>query len=86
MDISLMTYLDRARNTHGHLHPDLRARVFAAVNNPAEHWTDARSVIVGADGWTTLWQSVITATGVYFDHLDIPTTEQILAALEWATH
>lgn len=94
-----MTDLNRTRNMFGPLDGELRAKLVAMLDEPsAENWDNAHSIVVGADGFTTLWQSV-EATGTHLcgpvtrtdgslvsDWSAIPTREQVEAALEFATH
>lgn len=59
--------ISRARNMHGKLGPDIRARLQRVLKNPSDKtWNDAHSIIVGPPGpgsitGTTLWQAVIAA-------------------------
>lgn len=93
--------LDLARNVFGRLRPRERTRLRAVVYQPTEKtWDDAHSIIIGADGWTTLWQAVIAvdptfpkigpATDVRGRRVArwarIPSQGLLLAALRYATH
>lgn len=49
---------DDCRNMFGPLDAECRARLKAVLKNPTEEtWDDAFSLIVGKDGFTTLWQA-----------------------------
>jgi hypothetical protein len=53
-------FMDSCRNMFGPLQPEQRQRLEAVLRKPsARTWDDAYSLIVGADGWTTLWQAWI---------------------------
>jgi len=53
--------LDRCLNGLGPIPTDVRARIFAAMDNPCETtWLKARSSIITREPETTLWQSVIS--------------------------
>lgn len=88
----LMTYLDEGTNMFGALSPDVRARLFAVVDQPSqETWEDAHPIILSAPSFTTLWQACIRYAdyGVTSKPLDgpwpvVPTRDQILAALKGA--
>lgn len=50
---------EKCRNLFGPLSPDVKARLDRVIENPTNnHWEDAYSIIIGADGWMTLWQAV----------------------------
>lgn len=93
--------LDMARNMLGRLRPKERTRLRAVVYHPTEEtWEDAHSIIVGADGHTTLWQAVIAVDptfpreGPAIDARGrlvgrwkrIPSQDLLLEALKYATH
>lgn len=93
--------LDLARNMFGRLAPDIRERLQAVVDNPTEKtWDNAHSIIVGAYGWTTLWQAVIAVdpsfprSGPRVDQkgrvlegwVRIPDRRTLLSAIKYATH
>jgi len=93
--------LDLARNMFGKLKPQYRTMLRAVLYHPSEEtWDDARGIIVGADGWMTLWQAVIAvdptfpkvgpatdARGRVVERWRrIPSQELLLAALKYATH
>jgi len=51
--------LERSRNRNGELDEETKARVYALIDNPTvDTWDNAKSIIVGSDAWTTLWQAV----------------------------
>ena len=51
---------DKCRNMVGPLRHEMKEKLRAVIDNPNEKtWDDAYGVIVGADGWTTLWQAVV---------------------------
>lgn len=50
--------IDDCRNVFGPLDAECRARLRAVLENPTEEtWDAASSLIVGKDGFTTLWQA-----------------------------
>ena len=50
---------EKCRNMFGALSPEARKRLDRVIESPTHnHWDDAYSIIVGADGWMTLWQAV----------------------------
>lgn len=52
--------IDLARNIFGRLKPALRKRIRAYWLNPTERgWEDVYCMIVGGDGWMTVWQAWI---------------------------
>ena len=51
-------FIDDCRNMFGKLDAECRYRLEAVLDNPTEAtWDEAYSLIVGADGFTTLWQA-----------------------------
>ena len=53
-----IAFTHKCRNMHGPLDPDTKARLAELLNNPTnETWDNAFSMIVGADGWTSLWEA-----------------------------
>lgn len=93
--------LDMARNVFGRLRPDIKTRLRAVLYQPNEEtWEDAHTIIVGADGWTTLWKAVIAVdptfpkVGPSHDARGritkrwskIPSQKTLLQALRYATH
>ena len=53
-----MSAVDKCRNMFGPLNAECRSRLQRVLDSPtAETWDDAYSLIVGADGFTTLWQA-----------------------------
>lgn len=62
--LALMGALDAGTNMHGALSPELRARIYAAVNAPSQHtWDAAYSIEISAvGGCATLWQAVLKHT------------------------
>jgi hypothetical protein len=53
-------YIDYCRNMFGPLNDECRKRLEAVLRNPtARTWDNAYSLIVGADGFMTLWQAWI---------------------------
>lgn len=51
-------FVDDCRNMFGKLDAECRARLEAVLENPTEEtWDDAYSLIIGKDGFTTLWQA-----------------------------
>jgi hypothetical protein len=93
--------LDLARNLFGRLGPNQRTRLRAAIYQPTEDtWDAAHTIIVGADGWMTLWQAVIAvdptfpkmgpATDIRGRRVSrwprVPSQELLLAAIRYATH
>lgn len=96
-----MNDLDLARNFFGPLDQSIRRRIRRVITSPnARNWEDAHSVIIGSDGWMTLWQAVIAVdptfprtgrvTNQKGDVLEewrrIPSTDLILRAVRFATH
>jgi hypothetical protein len=85
---AVMADLDRADNIFGALKPDLRARLFAAIDEPTQaHWEDARSIVISTTGHIagqTFWQAVLAHTN-YTDWRTVPTVEQMTHALALAT-
>ncbi len=48
------------RNFYGALPEPMISRLQAVIDSPNQRtWNDAYSIIVGADGWMTLWQAVL---------------------------
>ena len=55
-----MKIVKKCRNMFGPLNAECRARLEAVLKDPTpDTWDDAYSLIVGADGFTTLWQAWI---------------------------
>ena len=56
--MSITLELDLARNCFGRIKPDARRRLetYAAAPTLA-NWRDVYCIIVGADGWMTVWQA-----------------------------
>jgi hypothetical protein len=88
--LSLMSALDQGTNMFGHLKPEIRARLFAAVDNPTdETWTDAHGIMVSDGRFMTLWQACLRFTDypVRRGPVDggrwesIPTRDQLVTAL-----
>ncbi len=87
--LALMRDLDEGTNLFGPLGADVRARLFAVVDNPTQDtWGNAYSVIVASEGMTTLWQALLACTdyAVRSKPLDgdwpaVPSREQLLTAL-----
>ena len=95
----LATSLDLASNMFGHLGEDVRARLWAVVDNPTEAtWDDAHGIILNRDVGLglTLWQAVIAVDPTYpksgrmdddlitrFDR--IPSQHTLLQAISYAT-
>lgn len=87
--LALMGDLDEGTNLFGPLSAEVRARLFAVVDTPTQDtWGNAYSVIVTAEGMTTLWQALLAHTdyAVQSKPLDgdwpaVPTREQLLTAL-----
>ena len=51
-------FVDDCRNMFGSLNAECRGRLEAVLDNPTEEtWDEAYSLIVGKDGFTTLWQA-----------------------------
>jgi hypothetical protein len=99
--IDIERELDMARNVFGKLRPDLKTRLRAAFYQPTEEtWDNAYSIIIGANGWTTLWQAVIAVdptfprSGPAHDSrgrlvsrwAKVPSQETLVRALRFATH
>lgn len=99
--IDIEKELDLTRNLYGRLKAPARTRLRALIYQPTEEtWDDAYGIIVGADGWTTLWQAVLAvdptfpkvgpATDVRGRKVSrwerVPSQEVLLAALRYATH
>lgn len=94
--------LDMAKNMFGRLTPDIRKRLERVVKNPTiKNWEDAHTIIIiGADGFMTLWQAVIRVnpsfprTGRCVDlngrvlqgWSRIPDKHTLVRALKYATH
>ena len=93
--------LRMARNMFGPLSQDLRRRLQAVLDEPNQQtWTDAHSIIVGANRFMTLWQAVIEidptfpAVGPSTDRKGlvvkgwkrIPDRDLLVRALKFATH
>ncbi len=91
--LSFMDSLDKASNTLGSLTPDVRARLYAVVENPTqETWNDAYSLMVSEEQGITLWQAVVRYGNykVYRREAgepwpQIPTREAILRGLALGT-
>lgn len=82
--LTIVDALDGASNMWGGLRPDLRARLFAAIDEPSrETWVDARSIILDGESWMTLWQSVVSVVGGKATRDEFtPSRDQIVAALD----
>lgn len=93
--------LGMARNMFGRITPEYGRRIQAVVDNPCEEtWDEANGVIVGSDGWMTLWQAVCECDSSYANiglsyNVDkvkmpkwakIPDRALLVKALEFATH
>ena len=93
--------LDLARNRRGVLSEDVRRRLAAYWCAPsAALWDDICGIIVGADGWMTVWQAwmeidpAAPKRGRSWDHrnrlvaewLRWPTRTEFERALRFATH
>ena len=54
----MSAFVDDCRNMFGKLDTECRGRLEAVLEDPTEEtWDEAYSLIVGKDGWTTLWQA-----------------------------
>ena len=90
--LALMRDLDEGTNLFGPLGPQVRARLFAVVDNPTQDtWGNAYSVIVTSQGMTTLWQALLAYTDYAVqskpagqDWPAVPTREQLVTALHAA--
>jgi hypothetical protein len=95
------TELDLAKNMFGSLKEDIRDRIYRLYENPTvETWDDTHGIIVGGDGWMTLWQVILKVDptfpslgratdrkGKVVDEWKrIPDRELIRRALYFATH
>lgn len=86
--------LDLARNMFGPLDSDTRRRIEAVVAAPSQKtWEDAHCIIVGSDGWMTLWQAVLVIDPTFprskphdAPWPKLPNRDLILSALGYATH
>lgn len=83
----IMAALDRAQNSYGDpLGPDKRAVIFAAFDSPSvTTWKTARSIIVRPEatgGAVTLWGLVVNLDPMLRIAHSVPSSPQILAALE----
>ncbi len=61
-DLEIMEALDKGTNMFGSLPPEIRARLFAVIDNPTdETWSDAHSIVVSSRGLggMTLWQALL---------------------------
>lgn len=94
MIVDIEMELRMARNVLGKLGENSRARVQAVIDNPCqETWNQAYSVIVGSDGWLTLWQAVHKVRPGFpmskpanGEWAAIPDRNTLVAALRYATH
>lgn len=92
--------LARSVNLWGRLTAPIKTRLRAAVYQPTEEtWNNAYSIIVGSDGWMTLWQAVIAvdptfprsgpatdARGRQVERWEkVPSQETLIRALRYAT-
>lgn len=99
--IDIERELELARNVFGKLRPEYKRALRAVLYHPTEEtWEEAHSIIVGADGWMTLWQAVIAIdptfpkVGPRTDSRGriverwrrIPSQNLLMAALQYATH
>lgn len=99
--VNINLELDMARNMFGKLEPETRERLQAVLDDPSDDtWSNAYSVIIGADRWMTLWQAVLAVDptfpkiGPSTDQRGrriegwrrIPSQELLLTALKYATH
>jgi len=51
-------FVEDCRNMFGKLDAECRGRLEAVLENPTEEtWDNAYSLIIGGDGFTTLWQA-----------------------------
>jgi len=90
-----------ARNMFGALNLECRTRLQAVIDEPnLDTWEDAHSLIIGADGWITLWQAVIAVDPTFprtgptttlkgkklTDWERVPDRSTIRQALAYATH
>lgn len=58
--MSRVAFIAKCRNMFGPLRGDVRERLEAVLASPSqETWDDAYSIIVGKNGFTTLWQAWI---------------------------
>ncbi len=91
--LSLMDSMDRAKNLIGDLPPDVRARIFAVVENPTqETWNAAHSLMINERQFITLWQAAVRYAGykvftykVEEGWPEIPSRAQLLQALDVGT-
>jgi hypothetical protein len=99
--IDIERELELARNVFGKLRPEYKRALRAVLYHPTEEtWEEAHSIIVGADGWMTLWQAVIAVDPTFpkvGQRTDvrgrvverwrrIPSQNLLMAALQYATH
>jgi len=96
--INIDRELFMARNMLGVLDNNYKDRIRAVVENPTQKtWDDTHCIIIGSDGWTTLWQAVLAVDPSFprsarhnedgsTNWTKIPNTGTILQALNYATH
>lgn len=85
----LMALFDNGSNLLGRLTPDIRVRLWAAIENPTQQtWTDASPIIINGDRIRTLWQAVCRHTGYPVQRRAdgepwpvLPSREQLIAAV-----
>lgn len=69
MPVDISLELNLARNMFGRLKPTIRRRLQSVIDNPcSDTWDKAHGIIVGSDGWMTLWQAVITIGPDLYQH------------------
>ncbi len=93
--------LNLASNMFGALNGELRVRLNAVIRAPTvESWENAYSIVIGSDGWMTLWQAVCELDSSYMDigkvtdihgsviesWRRIPDAATIIEAINYATH
>jgi len=93
-------YLDKCRNMHGPLSPEIKERITRLILNPTvENWEDSHSIIIQLNPMLTLWQAWVATdpnaprTGRRYDFEGnmirewqrTPTPIQIVRALKYAT-
>jgi len=56
--MSKIAFINKCRNMYGPLDTEAKTRIVELLENPTnETWDNAYSLVVGIDGWTSLWQA-----------------------------
>lgn len=92
MSASKLDLFKNCRNLYGKIPETTQNQILLYLSTPSESlWEEIYCKIIGADGWTTLWQAVVKVSPNFPDTKPmkekwdiIPTPEEIYEAICYA--